>query len=130
MEDAIVYCKRRHTWEGERDASGVLHANAKFPDMKALADYVHSKGLKIGIYSSPGPEPCITIRGSLRHSPGWMREIASQYPDHISIDCRSFFVEGETQDRPYCIRTEPFDSASSSLERADAIVIIYQELRG
>ena len=30
----------------------------KFPDMKALADYVHGKGLKIGIYSSPGPKTC------------------------------------------------------------------------
>ena len=39
-------------------ASGVLHTNSKFPDMKALADYVHSKGLKIGLYSSPGPKTC------------------------------------------------------------------------
>jgi alpha-galactosidase len=46
------------TWEGERDAAGVIHPNAKFPDMKALADYVHSKGLKLGIYSSPGPKTC------------------------------------------------------------------------
>src|SRR3954452_18499352 len=36
------------TWEGERDASGVIHTNKKFPDMKALADYVHAKGLKLG----------------------------------------------------------------------------------
>jgi alpha-galactosidase len=43
-------------WQGERDAEGYIHPNAKFPDMKALADYVHSKGLKIGIYSSPGPK--------------------------------------------------------------------------
>jgi len=48
MKDAgYVYVNIDDTWEGERDASGVLHTNAKFPDMKALADYVHSKGLKI-----------------------------------------------------------------------------------
>ena len=41
----------------------MLHSNAKFPDMKALADYVHSKGLKIGIYSSPGPQNLRRIRG-------------------------------------------------------------------
>ena len=41
------------TWAGTRDAQGFIHPNAKFPDMKALADYVHSKGLKLGIYSSP-----------------------------------------------------------------------------
>jgi len=37
------------TWEAERDKDGNIQSNQKFPDMKALADYVHSKGLKIGI---------------------------------------------------------------------------------
>jgi alpha-galactosidase len=51
-------------WEGVRDANGVLQPNEKFPDMKGLADYVHSKGLKIGIYSSPGPRTCQGLPGS------------------------------------------------------------------
>ncbi len=51
------------TWEGPRDANGMLHSNAKFPDMKALADYVHSKGLNIGIYSSPGAKTCAGYEG-------------------------------------------------------------------
>lgn len=42
-------------WEGQRDAQGVIHEDRNFPDMKALADYIHSKGLKFGLYSSPGP---------------------------------------------------------------------------
>ena len=68
MKDAgYVYVNIDDTWEGERDANGVLHTNAKFPDMKALADYVHSKGLKIGIYSSPGPKTCAGYEGSLGH---------------------------------------------------------------
>jgi alpha-galactosidase len=51
MKDAgYVYVNIDDTWEGERDANGVLHTNSKFPDMKGLADYVHSKGLKLGIY--------------------------------------------------------------------------------
>jgi alpha-galactosidase len=54
-------------WEGARDASGELHPNEKFPDMKALADYVHSHGLKIGIYSSPGPRTCQGLEGSYQH---------------------------------------------------------------
>lgn len=54
-------------WEGERDASGVLQPNEKFPDMKALAGYVHAKGLKIGIYSSPGPRTCQGLPGSYEH---------------------------------------------------------------
>jgi alpha-galactosidase len=54
-------------WEGKRDENGVLQPNAKFPDMKALADYVHSRGLKIGIYSSPGPATCQGLPGSYQH---------------------------------------------------------------
>jgi alpha-galactosidase len=68
MKDAgYIYVNIDDTWEGERDASGVLHPNKKFPDMKALADYVHSKGLKIGIYSSPGSKTCGGYAGSLGH---------------------------------------------------------------
>jgi alpha-galactosidase len=55
------------TWEGERDARGTITTNKKFPDMKALADYVHGKGLKIGIYSSPGPNTCAGYEGSYGH---------------------------------------------------------------
>ncbi len=41
-----------------RDARGNMNTNKKFPDMKGLADYVHSLGLKIGTYSGPGPKTC------------------------------------------------------------------------
>ena len=54
-------------WEGERDADGRIQTNEKFADMKALADYVHSKGLKLGIYSSPGPKTCAGYEGSYEH---------------------------------------------------------------
>ena len=68
MRDAgYVYVNIDDTWQGKRDQNGVLHANEKFPDMKALADYVHSKGLKLGIYSSPGDQTCARYEGSLGH---------------------------------------------------------------
>lgn len=54
-------------WPGARDDDGEIRANEKFGDMKALADYVHSKGLKIGIYSSPGPATCGGMEGSYQH---------------------------------------------------------------
>ncbi len=68
MKDAgYLYVNIDDTWQGKRDANGVLQPNEKFPDMKALADYVHSKGLKIGIYSSPGPKTCAGYEGSFGH---------------------------------------------------------------
>jgi alpha-galactosidase len=42
-------------WEGTRDERGKIQPNEKFGDMRALADYVHAKGLKIGLYSEPHP---------------------------------------------------------------------------
>jgi len=68
MRDAgYVYVNVDDTWEGERDAQGNIHPNSKFPDMKGLADYVHSRGLKFGIYSSPGPKTCAGFEGSYGH---------------------------------------------------------------
>ena len=59
MRDAgYVYVNIDGGWQGARDAEGVLHPNSNFPDMKALGDYIHSKGLKFGIYSGPGPKSC------------------------------------------------------------------------
>ena len=67
MRDAgYIYVNIDDTWEGNRDANGNILTNNKFPDMKALADYVHSKGLKLGIYSSPGPKTCAGYEGSYR----------------------------------------------------------------
>jgi alpha-galactosidase len=50
-----------------RDAQGRIVPNVRFPDMKGLADYVHRLGLKIGLYSSPGPWTCGGCTGSWEH---------------------------------------------------------------
>lgn len=48
-------------------ATGKFLTNKKFPDMKALGDYIHSKGLKFGIYSGPGPRTCQNLEASYQH---------------------------------------------------------------
>jgi len=58
-----------------RDGEGNIIPNGKFPDMKAMCDYVHSKGLKTGIYSTPGPVTCQRWAGSYGHE----RADADQY---------------------------------------------------
>ena len=73
-------------WEGTRDPNGNLSPNAKFPDMKALADYVHSKGLKIGIYSSPGPKSCGGFEGSYGHEEQDAKLFASWGMDYLKYD--------------------------------------------
>ncbi len=91
MKDAgYIYVNIDDTWEAERDASGVLHTNSKFPDMKALADYVHSKGLKLGIYSGPGPKTCAGYAGSLGHEEQDAKMYADWGIDYLKYDLCSF----------------------------------------
>ena len=91
MKDAgYVYVNIDDTWEGDRDADGVLHTNSKFPDMKALADYVHSKGLKLGIYSGPGPKTCAGYAASLDHEVQDAQLYASWGIDYLKYDLCSF----------------------------------------
>jgi len=77
-------------WQGERDTEGFIHPNARFPDMKALADYVHSKGLKIGIYSSPGPKDCQGYEGSYGHEEQDAQTYAAWGMDYLKYDLCSF----------------------------------------
>jgi len=87
MRDAgYVYLNIDDTWEGERDANGVLQPNHKFPDMKALADYVHSRGLKLGIYSSPGPKTCAGYEGSLGYEELDAKTWAQWGIDYVKYD--------------------------------------------
>ncbi len=81
------------TWEGERDAQGNIQPNSKFPDMKALADYVHSKGLKLGIYSSPGPKTCGAYEGSYGHEQQDANTFAAWGIDYLKYDwCTAFRI--------------------------------------
>ncbi len=51
-------------WEDTHDRNGNIIPNGKFPNMTGLCNYVHSIGLKIGIYSSPGTKTCGGYEGS------------------------------------------------------------------
>jgi alpha-galactosidase len=86
-EAGYVYVNIDDTWEGDqRDAQGNITTNRKFPDMKALADYVHSKGLKLGIYSSPGPTTCAGYEGSYGHEAQDARTFAAWGIDYLKYD--------------------------------------------
>jgi alpha-galactosidase len=76
--------------EKRRDASGRVLTNEKFPDMAALADYVHSKGLKIGIYSSPGETTCANFEGSLGHELDDAKQYAAWGYDYLKYDWCSY----------------------------------------
>jgi alpha-galactosidase len=87
MRDAgYTYINIDDTWEGDRDANGNIQPNSKFPDMKALADFVHSKGLKLGIYSSPGSKTCAKFEGSYGHELQDAKTYAAWGIDYLKYD--------------------------------------------
>ena len=101
MKDAgYQYINIDDTWEASRDPQGNITTNKKFPDMKALADYVHSKGLKIGIYSSPGPNTCAGYEGSYGHEEQDARTYAAWGIDYLKYDwcgARNIYTDQEMQ---------------------------------
>ena len=74
-------------WDG-RDAEGHLRLNTKlFPNgMRALVDYIHSLGLKAGIYSDAGDNTC---GSGNRHAWG----IGVGFAGHEDEDCKLYFID-------------------------------------
>ena len=102
------------TWEGVRDATGAIQTNEKFPDMRGLADYVHSKGLKIGLYSSPGPKTCAGFAGSFDHEEQDAASWANWGFDYIKYDwcsCQSKDLK------------QPYQKMRDALDKADRDIV-------
>lgn len=83
-----VYVNIDDCWHGERDAEGNIQCDPKtFPSgMKALGDYLHSKGLKFGIYSDAGCKTCAGEPGSLGHEYQDARTYAKWGVDYLKYD--------------------------------------------
>ena len=75
-------------WQGERDARGFIQPDAKrFPSgMKALADYVHARGLKFGLYSDAGWKTCGGRPGSRGHEFQDAQTYAEWGVDYLKYD--------------------------------------------
>jgi alpha-galactosidase len=105
------------TWEAGRSASWEIQTNRKFGDMRALSDYVHSKGLKLGIYSSPGPRTCGGYEGSYGHELQDADTYARWGIDYLKYDWCSYGGIArndnslEALQKPYRIMSAALDSA-------------------
>ncbi len=108
-------------WEGGRDAQGVIQTNGKFPDMKGTADYVHSRGLKFGIYSSPGPQTCGGYMGSYQHEEQDAQSYADWGVDYLKYDWCSYndVVHGDhslpSLQKPYVVMRRALDGTNRDI---------------
>jgi alpha-galactosidase len=81
-----VYVNIDDGWQGRRDAHGILQPNSKFPDMRGLADYVHAKGLKFGLYTVAGPISCVDKVGSHGYEEQDAGQFAKWGADFVKVD--------------------------------------------
>ncbi len=88
-----TYVNIDDAWEGPRGSDGIVTTNRKFGDMSALAAYVHSMGLKLGIYSSPGPQTCAGYTGSYEHELQDAQTYAKWGVDYLKYDWCSYGSE-------------------------------------
>jgi alpha-galactosidase len=87
-------------WQVSRDAQGTIVADAaRFPSgIKALADYVHDKGLKLGVYTDAGTLTCEKRPGSLGHELQDAKTYAAWGVDYVKIDwCHAEGLDPEVQ---------------------------------
>jgi len=92
----------------ERDEDGYILPNKRFPDMKGLIDEIHAMGLKVGIYSSPGPKTCGGCIGSYQHEEQDAQRYADWGVDYLKYDWCSYgkVATGEGLERlkkPYIV---------------------------
>lgn len=107
-------------WEGKRNREGVLETNEKFPDMRNLSDYVHRNGLKLGIYSSPGPLTCGGYAGSWQHEAIDAKTWADWGIDYLKHDWCSYgsiAKDGSRAElmRPYFTMREALDASGRDI---------------
>ena len=85
-----------------RDAQGRILPNRDFPDMKGLADSLHARGLKAGLYSSPGPLTCGSCAGSWRHEKIDAETFAAWGFDFLKYDWCSYGEVCKGEKAPEC----------------------------
>jgi alpha-galactosidase len=95
-----AYVNIDDTWEGQRDPDGEIVPNDKFGSISDLATYVHGKGLKLGIYSSPGPKTCGGYEGSYQHEAQDAQTYAKWGIDYLKYDWCSYGNLPHTEDVP------------------------------
>jgi alpha-galactosidase len=110
-------------WQGERDRRGRLQPNAKFGDLGRLCDDLHALGLRVGIYSSPGPTTCGGMPGSAGHEAEDARAFADWGFDYLKYDwCSAGPLDDGT---PVEVIAAPYARMRDALDRVGRDIIYH-----
>jgi len=111
-----------------RDKDGNILPNNNFPDMQALTDHIHDKGLKAGIYATPGPRDCQDYEGSYQHEAQDAKTIAEWGFDLLKYDwCRYSEVYKQLHESEQTIEAQkkPFELMDSLLGKQNRDILYY-----
>jgi alpha-galactosidase len=104
-----------------RDSRGNMNTNRKFPDIKSLTDYVHEKGLKIGIYSGPGPKTCAGYTACYQHEEADAHQFAEWGFDYLKYDWCDY--ERIAKDHSLPELKKPYQVMQSALDKAGRDIV-------
>lgn len=104
-----------------READGTIRPNRRFPDMKALADFMHARGLKAGLYTGPGPTTCAGFTASWQHEEVDARTFAAWGFDFLKYDWCSYTKVAGGKDREHLMK--PYRLMGGLIEKLDRDVV-------
>ncbi len=105
-----------------RDTQGRVLPNKRFPDMKGLTDFVHSLGLKVGIYTSPGPLTCAGHTGALGHEAEDAARFAAWGFDFLKYDWCSY--DSVAKDKGSAELQKPYRLMSALLRKQNRDIVL------
>ncbi|MGC2399527.1 MAG: putative Ig domain-containing protein [Acidobacteriaceae bacterium] len=108
--------------EPVRNPDGTIRPNGEFPDMASLAAYIHSLGLKAGIYSGPGPLTCAKLEASYGHEASDAQQYAKWGFDLLKYDWCSYTKIAKDRSLPEL--QKPYILMSSELEKQDRDIVL------
>ena len=100
----------------------IVNSNRRFPDMKALTDYIHCKGLKAGIYTSPGPLTCAGHEGAFGHEQLDVERFVEWGFDFLKYDWCSY--GGKAKDNSLPELQKPYRLIGEVLRRQPRDVVL------
>lgn len=104
-----------------RDENGVILPNDKFPDMQAMTNYIHAKGLRAGLYTSPGPWTCAGYVGAFQHEDIDARTFAQWGFDFLKYDWCSYGKVAKGGGRERAIK--PYQKMGAILRGLDRDIV-------
>jgi len=104
-----------------RDAKGVILPNAKFPDIKGMVDYIHGRGLRAGIYTSPGPWTCAGYAGASGHEELDAATFVAWGFDFLKYDWCSYGDEAAGADREKAMK--PYKQMGDILKKQSRDIV-------